>query len=52
MGKIWLTQAIIIGGELNKGAIFKDLQKKITSDNAELLPLLLIHGKGRKYGVI
>lgn len=40
------------GGEFTKGAIFKDLQKKITRDNAELLPLLLIYGKGIKYGVI
>ena len=48
----WLTQVIIIGGEFNKGAIVKDLQKKITRDDAELLPLLLIHGEGIKYGVI
>ena len=52
MGNIWLTQVIIIGGEFNKGAIVKDLQKKITRDDAELLPLLFIHGEGRKYGVI
>ena len=52
MGNIWLTQVIIIGREFTKGAIFKDLQKKITRDNAELLPLLLIYGKGIKYGVI